>query len=190
MTTRAAKRAATTTRSDDVESDLGKMLIAAWRTNSRVTAFLVEHIPAVLWTARVPASPRRTIGSIAAHLHNSRSQWIRTLGREHGLVAPELVDLRTVGRRDLLAALARSSVGMESLLELGLENSGRIPPSKGYVWRNLPLDVGHVLAYFAAHEGHHRGQIVMLARQLGQGLPREAIDGLWQFTTRTREVRG
>ncbi len=49
------------------------------------------------------------------------------------------------------------------------------------MWRNLSLDVGHVLTYFVAHEAHHRGQIVMVARQAGQRLPRPVIDGLWQW---------
>jgi len=68
---------------------------------------------------------------------------------------------------------------MEALLELGFAAGGTLPPSKGYVWRNLPLDVGHVLAYFVAHEAHHRGQIVMLARQLDQRLPAAVTNGLW-----------
>jgi uncharacterized damage-inducible protein DinB len=49
------------------------------------------------------------------------------------------------------------------------------------VWRNLSLDVGHVLTYFVAHEAHHRGQIVMVARQAGQRLPAEVTGGLWQW---------
>ena len=51
-------------------------------------------------------------------------------------------------------------------------------------------DVGHVLAYFVAHEGHHRGQIVMLARQLGHRLPVSTTSGLWQWTKFSREDRG
>jgi uncharacterized damage-inducible protein DinB len=70
---------------------------------------------------------------------------------------------------------------MEALLELGLSNQGQIPPSKGYVWRNLSLDVGHVLTYFVTHEGHHRGQIVMVARQTGHQLPKATVDALWQW---------
>ena len=36
-------------------------------------------------------------------------------------------------------------------------------PPAAFAWRNLALDVGHVLTYFVAHEGHHRGQLVLLA---------------------------
>jgi uncharacterized damage-inducible protein DinB len=169
--------------------DLRETLLAAWRTNCAVTALLVEHLPSDLWDAPVPGAPRRTVGSIAAHLHNARTRWLKTLGREHGIAAPPLVDPRKVTRRQLLAALKRSSRGMERLLELGLGAGGVVPPSKGYVWRNLPLDVGHVLAYFVAHEGHHRGQIVMLARQLGHRLPPPVVNGLWQWTTLVKQWR-
>jgi uncharacterized damage-inducible protein DinB len=168
-------------------TDVAAAILTAWRTNNRATAYLVEHLPAVLWDASVPGAPRRTVRSIAAHLHNVRCAWLKTLGREHGIVVPVSVDRRTVGRRELLSALKRSGRGIEELLKLGLVAGGQLPPSKAYVWRNLPLDVPHVLTYFVAHEGHHRGQIVMVARQLGQRLPTEVTDGLWQWHKRVRE---
>jgi uncharacterized damage-inducible protein DinB len=158
---------------------LGASILAAWRTNNRVTTELVRQLPPRLWNTPVPGAPRRTVGTIAAHLHNARCRWVKTLGREHGIAAPPLVDQRRVTPRQLAAALQRSSRAMEALLELGLAAGGEVPPSKGYVWRNLALDVGHVLTYFVAHEGHHRGQIVMLARQTGQRLPATIVNRLW-----------
>jgi uncharacterized damage-inducible protein DinB len=128
--------------------------------------------------------PHRTVRMLAAHLHNSRCGWIKTLGREHGVALQTAVNRRTVSRRELVAALKRSNEGMEALLQLGFAAGGVLPPSKGYVWRNLPLDVGHVLAYFVAHEAHHRGQIVMVARQLNQRLPPAVINALWWWSTR------
>ena len=77
---------------------------------------------------------------------------------------------------------------MEEVLALGLAAGGTLPPSRGYVWCNLPLDVGHVLAYFVAHEAHHRGQIVMVGRALGYRLAAEVTDGLWQWTKRSAEA--
>jgi uncharacterized damage-inducible protein DinB len=161
--------------------DLRATVIAAWRTNNRVTVQLIQHLPTALWGIAVPGAPQRTVRAIAAHLHNARCRWVKTLGREHGITAPTLVDHRRVTRRQLVAALKRSSNGIEALLKLGLASGGQVPPSRGYVWRNLSLDVGHVLTYFVAHEGHHRGQLIMVARQTGHRLPRATAGELWQW---------
>ena len=169
--------------------DQRDMLFAAWRTTNRVTVFLVEHLPHELWGATVPGAPRRTVRMIAGHIHNARCMWIKTLGKEHGIAVPRAVNRRKVEPQDLMAALDHSSRGIISLLQLGFERGGTIPGSSAYTWRNLPLDVGHVLTYFVAHEGHHRGQIVMVARQLGCRLPVEITGGLWHFSNRAKEAR-
>jgi uncharacterized damage-inducible protein DinB len=162
--------------------DLSETILAAWRTNQRVTALLVRHIPAAVWAAPVPGVPRKTVGMLAGHIHNSRCMWLKTLGRPHGIPVPAAVDRRKVSRSRLIAALDRSARGIEALLRLGLRHGGEVPATPAYVWRNLPLDVGHVLSYFVAHEGHHRGQIVLVARQLGARLPAAVTAGLWQWT--------
>lgn len=164
--------------------DLRETVLTAWRTNNRVTAKLIERIPGPLWAAPIPGVPTRTIRAIAAHLHNARCRWVKTLGREHGIVAPRRVDEHTVTPRQVVAALGQSGRGIAAVLELGIRKGGRVPPSKGYVWRNLALDVGHVLTYFVAHEAHHRGQILMAARQLKRRLPAAVTAGLWQWRTR------
>jgi len=164
--------------------DLQNAILGAWSTSSRVTERLVERIPAALWSRAIPGVPTRTIRAIGAHLHNARCTWIKTLGHEHGILAPARVDRWTVTRRQLRPALERSSRGIAALLELGCSRGGRIPPSRRYVWRNLSLDVGHVLTYFVAHEAHHRGQIVMVARQLKCRLSSAATAGLWDWRGR------
>lgn len=160
--------------------DLRDSILAAWETNNRVMRELVAQLPPALWEMRVPQSAR-TVRAIAAHVHNSRCSWVKTLGREHGIATPARVDHHRATPRQVATALQRSSRGIAALLELGFAHGGELPPSKGYVWRNLALDVGHVLTYFVGHEAHHRGQIVMIARQSGHRLPREATDALWQW---------
>ena len=159
-------------------------LIAAWRTNNRATVYLVERLPSSVWSSQVPGIPRLTAGMIAAHIHNSRCRWIKSLGAAHGVKVPRLVDLRRVRPAELAKALSRSSDGMIRLIELGIGNGGRVPRA---TWQNFPTDMEHFLSYFAAHEGHHRGQLCMVARQLGQRLPRSVTEGIWQWTRRSRE---
>jgi uncharacterized damage-inducible protein DinB len=160
--------------------DLRTTILAAWRTNNRVTTAFIRRLPSALWDVAVPEA-HRTIRAVAAHIHNARCMWVKTLGREHGIRTPARVDHRRVKPRQLVAALKHSSAGIEAILKLGIAAGGRVPPSKGYVWRNLALDVGHVLTYFVAHEGHHRGQIIMVARMSGHRLPRPTVDAVWQW---------
>jgi uncharacterized damage-inducible protein DinB len=169
-----------------VPSELGpgRAIIAAWRTNNRATTYLVEHLPPAIWSMQVPDIPRLTVGMVAAHIHNTRCSWIRSIGARHGVKVPALVDMRRVRPKELVRALARSSKGMIDLIELGIARGGRVPRA---TWQNFPTDLEHFLGYFAAHEGHHRGQLIMVARQLGHRLPREVAGGVWQWTKFARE---
>ena len=159
-------------------------LIAAWRTNNQATVYLIEHLPPSLWSRPVPGIPRLSTRIIAAHIHNSRCSWIKSIGARHGVTVPRLVDLRRVRPKELVLALSRSSKGMIGLIELGIVRGGRVPRA---TWQNFPADLEHFLSYFAAHEAHHRGQLVMVARQLGHRLPRTVAGGLWQWARFARE---
>ena len=162
----------------------GEALIAAWRTNNRVTTYLIENLPVELWSKSVPGVPRRTVRTIAAHIHNARCMWIKMIGASHGVEVPRSVNVRTVRPSELKRSLARSSEGMIRLIRLGVSRGGAIPPA---AWQNFPTDLVHFLTYFVAHEAHHRGQLCLLARQLGHRLPAEVTAGLWQWKKRSRE---
>ncbi len=166
------------------DPEAGRSLIAAWRTNNRVTMYLLEHLPPELWSRTVPGVPRRTVRMIAAHIHNARCMWIKMMGGRHGIAIPRTVDARRVRASELLPALSRSSEGIVKLLQLGIARGGVVPRA---AWQNFPTDLAHFLTYFVAHEGHHRGQLCLLARQLGHRLPAGVTAGLWQWTKRANE---
>ena len=159
-------------------------LIDAWNTNHRVTVYLIEKLPPELWAMNVPGVPRRTVRMIAAHIHNVRCMWIKMIGAHHGVSVPRTVNGRTVKPVELSRALERSSRGMIDLIRLGAARGGAIPPA---AWQNFPTGLIHFLNYFVAHEAHHRGQLCMVARQLGHRLPAEVMAGLWQWKKRARE---
>ena len=146
--------------------------------------YLIKNLPPDLWAMNIPGSPRRTVRALATHIHNARCMWIKMIGARHGVAVPKTVDGRSVRPPELLRALDRSSRGMIDLIRLGVARGGAIPPA---AWQNFPTDLPHFLAYFVAHEAHHRGQLVMVARQLGHRLPVEVTAGLWQWKKRAQE---
>lgn len=160
-------------------------MLAAWRTSHRVTSYLIEKLPAELWSQNVPGAPRRTVRMIAAHIHNTRCMWIKMLAARHGIDVPRGVDGRRVRPTELLRALARSHAGIIEVMRLGLARGGAVPAA---AWQNFPTDLVHFLCYFVAHEAHHRGQLCLLARQLGHRLPTEVTAGLWQWKKRARQT--
>jgi uncharacterized damage-inducible protein DinB len=108
------------------------------------------------------------------------------IGRHYGIKAPKSVDRRRITRSELLRALKRSSQGIIELLSAGLHDGGvlniKVP------WSNIPSDVLHFMAYLVAHEAHHRGQVVLVARELGYRLRPEITAGLWQWKKRHQET--
>ena len=113
----------------DAVPDHRKILLDAWRTNNRVTIFLVENLPAELWRATVPGAPRRSVRMIAGHIHNARCMWIKTLGEEFGIRPQKAVNRHKVEAKELIPALGRSSRGIISLLTLGFDRGGTVPTS-------------------------------------------------------------
>lgn len=52
--------------------------------------------------------------------------------------------------------------------------------SRGSWTRTWPAGAS-MFVYMFAHEAHHRGQVIMLAHQLGHRLPPQGWGGIWQW---------
>ena len=167
---------------------LHESVLKAWRINCRTTTFLVEGIPDELWHAALPGAPRRTIGSIVCHLHNCRCLWMRSLAKGSGLSIPSGVDPNAVTRAGAVSALDVSGEELLRLFQAGLENGGNFPGvSRAFIYGAIPRDAVLFCGYALSHEAHHRGQLLVIARELGHRLPREIVAGLWQWSSRLRE---
>ena len=75
-----------------------------------------------------------------------------------------------------MRALEHSRLALCAVISGALATDGRI---KGF-----RPDVAGFLGYLIAHDAHHRGQVAMLARQVGHPLPQKAMFGMWEWGTR------
>lgn len=158
----------------DRDKHLVQVLLRGWTINNGINIALIKMLPSGIWSQKVPGYPQKTVRMMVAHIHNIRCRWIKATGREWKIPVPDPVDPQRVTSRQLIAALNKSSRIMLQLFQKGLEQNGRIPR-----WRH---GVILFMQYMITHEAHHRGQLLMVARQLGYPLAEEASDRLWQFS--------
>jgi uncharacterized damage-inducible protein DinB len=150
--------------------------------NDRINQLLIEHLDPAAWNAKFPG-PRsrevRTIAAIFTHMHNVRTKWIR-LTAPH-LDVPAQLNRARCTRRQASAALAQSAAACAQLLAEALDGSGRVATFVRDGW-SQPWPAGpEMLCYMIAHEAHHRGQVCMLAHQLGFKLPGKITSAMWSW---------
>ena len=193
-----------TARQPKVQTQLGRAAVRIFAANERMNQMLIEHLDPAAWRATSePAKPPRknkvrTIAAIFTHMHNVRCKWVR-------LTAPHLKVPRQLNRSLCTPQLARAGLAesaarcVEMLAEAlggcedgseggpkgaskgGRKNEGRVEKFLRDGWAR-PWPVGpEMLCYMLAHEAHHRGQVCMLAHQLGFPMPIEVTSGIWNW---------
>jgi uncharacterized damage-inducible protein DinB len=153
---------------------LSSALLAACATSERINRYLLENLTEEAWRAEPPGGKGRTIAAIASHIHNVRRMWLKVAAK--GSPLPDELDRLTVTREEAIAALAESHAAIDRLVSSALAGDGRI---KGF-----RPDVASFVGYLIAHEAHHRGQITMLARQVGCPVSQKTMFGMWEWGTR------
>jgi uncharacterized damage-inducible protein DinB len=155
-------------------------MVQAYAVNDLMNQLILEHLDPRAWRAQTPGRGVRTIAGIFSHVHNIRCKWLR-LSAPH-LKIPALLDRSRCTQQQAAAALANSAArccemlfeaqsGPESRVDVFLRDGWARP------WRPGPA----MFAYMISHDAHHRGQICLLAHQLGYPLDFPAGPGIWAW---------
>ncbi len=125
-----------------------------------------------------PTGKGRSIANVAAHIHHVRLMWLSAADKTAKV--PAKLEPGNATRDQVLTALKTSATAIEKLLQKALEDpAGRVP--------NFRPDVVSFVGYLIAHDAHHRGQIAMMARQVGHPVPPKVTFGLWEWGTLWKE---
>jgi uncharacterized damage-inducible protein DinB len=168
-----------TTRPPKVHTQIGRTAVRIFAANERMNQILIEHLDPAAWKANAPGKVR-TIAAIFTHMHNVRTKWIR-LSAPH-LKVPRQLDRSRCTPKQARAGLAESAARCTEMLAEALGGGGgRVKQFRRDGW-GKPWPVGmEMLCYMLAHEAHHRGQVSMLAHQLGFPLPIAVMSGIWNW---------
>ena len=147
-------------------------LLEAFATNNRINQYLIENLPPDAWTAKPPDGKGRTIAAIVAHMHNVRVMWLKAAKAQD---IPDQLNRATVTSAQAIRGLESSHEALTHLAGRALQTDGR----------TKDFDQGcRIPCLSHRDDAHHRGQIAMLARQLGHPLPQKVVFGMWEWGSR------
>ena len=161
-----------------VAPDLHQGMAESFAVNERMYQLLLEYLDPRAWRAKPPGSGGRTIAAIFSHVHNIRCKWLR-LSAPH-LKLPPRLDRSRCTQKQVKEAFAASAALCSQMLVDALAG-GRVKKFQRDGWFKPWPPGAAMFAYMIEHEAHHRGQICMLAHQLGFPLQGKAAYGMWNW---------
>jgi uncharacterized damage-inducible protein DinB len=168
----------TTPGAKSASLDFRKSLLETFAINEKANQLLLGHVAEAAWQAPPPSGKGRSVAAVAVHIHHVRLMWLSAADKTAKL--PAKLDPQKATRAEVQSALKSSAGAVHALLGKALNDpGGKVPHFKP--------DVVAFVGYLIAHDSHHRGQIAMLARQVGHPLPLQTGFGLWEWGSLWRE---
>jgi uncharacterized damage-inducible protein DinB len=172
----------------ETSDQMRDVLLETYAVNDAMNQLLLERLDPRAWRARPASRGARSIAAIFAHMHSVRRKWLR-LSAPH-LKLPAQLDRTRCTQREVRAALAESAKRCSQMLGEALasptfagpavaETKGRFKQFLRDGWARPWPGGAAMFAYMFAHDVHHRGQICMLAHQLG--FPIKAGYEIWHW---------
>ena len=163
-------------------AEIRDSLLETYASNDAMNQLILSHLDPRAWRAQSSGQKGngRTIAAIFAHLHNVRCKWVR-LTAPH-LKCPPLLDPDRCTMKQAAAALRRSAAQCLRMLTdaLSAAPNRRVTKFSRGSWTQAWSAGSTMFGYMFGHEAHHRGQILMLAHQLGYRVL-DKTPGIWQW---------
>jgi uncharacterized damage-inducible protein DinB len=162
--------------------EIRDVLLETYAVNDAMNQLLLTHLDPRAWRAQPPSSKGRggrTIAAIFVHMHNIRVRWLKNSAPH--LKCPAPLDPHRCTMQQASAAFKKSAA--QCLVMLTDALSGQTNRRVTTFFRDAVVPIwpagAAMFCYMFSHEAHHRGQILMLAHQLGYPLPDAASGGIW-----------
>lgn len=168
-----------------VHPEFREALAEAYVVNDQMNQIMIKYLDPRVWS-KPPGKGVRPIVAVVTHMHNIRRKWIR-LSAPH-IKLPAELDRARCTQKKAGAALADSAQRCAEMIRealVGLE--GRVPKFHRDGWAPRWPSGAAMFTYMVAHDAHHRGQVCMLAHELGHKLPMKAISGMWAWENLWKE---
>src|SRR5215510_12899055 len=137
--------------------EIERELLEEFAHNGHVNEYLVRVLPDAIWRMPPPGDRSRTIAAIVAHMQSVRRTFARMGGARPG--PPSLDRLKSTPAESRRAPRESTDV-LAGMFEAAM--TSRRPRVKG-----MPRRTVNMITYLIQHDSHHRGQIFVLARDLG-----------------------
>ena len=147
-------------------------VLRSFSIHNRIHLYLLDALAPEVWMATPPGGKGRTLAALVSHVHSVRLMWLKAAGVK--VLPAALEKMATVA--EAKQALDASAAALQERLSTALHGDGRMPSFKPDAWA--------FVGYLIAHEAHHRGQMVLLARQLGYPGDKKASFGIWEWGVR------
>jgi uncharacterized damage-inducible protein DinB len=165
-------------RLDEAAVRIRDVLLETYSVNDAINQVILEQLDPQAWRAKPPGGNTRTIAAIFAHVHNIRRKWLR-LSAPH-LQLPVQLDRSRCTQTQARSALAESAQRCSEMLAQALaDRDGGVKQFRRDGWAKPWPGGAAMVAYMVSHEAHHRGQVCMLAHQLG--FPIKAAYKMWMW---------
>jgi len=136
---------------------------------SSLRPMVLDGLPQEALAATLSARGGRDIARQLAHVHEVRAAFLRKTDIPEGIT--HFAKGESPSKAALRRALEQSADAVERLIRRAWADGGRVGGFK----RGIVV----LLGYLIAHESHHRGSILLTAKQTGHPLSEDLRWGIW-----------